>query len=430
MIDNPAQRERIYRRNFFFFAADGILFMVAMGILSPATVIPDFVRRLTDSEILIGLSGNMFAIGFTLPQLFIARYIVRAERKKWWFISPNIPVRFVMLIFAGIILWLGKDRPEPILLAFLVCYSIAALGDGLVGVPWADLTGTSLNERWRARMFGTMSAGAGIIMLGIVPLIGFVLGDSSLEFPNNYAALFAWAGIIFALSILPGIFIQELPGAKAVDKLPPLKEFVPGLARVLRRDVPFRALIVTRVFTNLFLMATPFYIGFATEQLNLSSEVAVPNLLAMQTLGMIGSALVYTWLGAHNNILYIRAALLGAALLPASALLSGTVGPWPLYWGFLLSGLATTNLSFSYQNWVVTYAREHDRPLYVGLTNTVTALVSLGSPFIAGTIVQHISYEALFSMALMMALSAFFVTVRYIHNAHPPQVAPVSVGGD
>ncbi len=61
---------------------DSILFTVAMGILGATTVIPDFVRRLTDSEILIGLAGNVFTIGYTLPQLFIARYIVRHARKK------------------------------------------------------------------------------------------------------------------------------------------------------------------------------------------------------------------------------------------------------------------------------------------------------------------------------------------------------------
>ena len=44
-----------------------------MAIISPTTVIPDFLRRLTDSEILIGLSSSLFTIGFTLPQLFIAR---------------------------------------------------------------------------------------------------------------------------------------------------------------------------------------------------------------------------------------------------------------------------------------------------------------------------------------------------------------------
>ena len=132
----PAAKEQVFRRNFKYFLADTNLFNLAMGIIGTTTVIPDFVRQLTSSEILIGLSGSMFTVGYMLPQLFIARYIVRYARKKWWFVGPNIPVRLVMLIFAGITVWLGAGRPGAILAAFFICYGTAAIGDGLVGVPW------------------------------------------------------------------------------------------------------------------------------------------------------------------------------------------------------------------------------------------------------------------------------------------------------
>jgi hypothetical protein len=76
--------EPIYRRNFTFFLLDSILFNLAMGIIGPTTLIPDFIRHLTSSEVLIGLSSSLFDVGWMLPQLVIARYIVRSERKKWW----------------------------------------------------------------------------------------------------------------------------------------------------------------------------------------------------------------------------------------------------------------------------------------------------------------------------------------------------------
>jgi MFS family permease len=387
-----------------------------MGIIGVTTVIPDFVRHLTDSEILIGLSGSLFTIGFTLPQLFIARYIVRHDRKKWWFVGPNIPVRFVILIFAAITVWLGKDQPKLVLLAFFICYGIAALGDGVVGVPWADMVGNSLDNRWRARMLGFTMAGTGVIMLLIAPLIGFILGDNGPEFPTNYAILFGAAGTLFALSILPGLFFHELPGGKALEKAPSLSEFFPALGRVLRDDVPFRSFIIMRMFTSLFMMAAPFYIGYATVDLGLSSEVAVPTLLAMQITGSVAGALAYTWLGARSNMLAIRLALGSAALPPICALLAGMVGPLPLYVGFLVSGVTTSNLLPSYLNWVVGYATPDQRPIYVGLANTVIAVISLVVPFISGTIAQHLGYRPLFVVSLVMACSALFVAVRFLRN--------------
>src|SRR5579859_4016478 len=109
---SPEKREGVYRRNFFLLLIDGTLFMVALNIMGATTVIPDFVRHLTSSEVLIGLSASLFDVGWTLPQLFIARYIVRFERKKWWFAGPNIPVRFIILIFSVIVTAVGKGRPE------------------------------------------------------------------------------------------------------------------------------------------------------------------------------------------------------------------------------------------------------------------------------------------------------------------------------
>jgi MFS family permease len=418
-ILSQESREIVYRRNFVYFLTDAILFTVAMGIISSTTVIPDFVRNLTDSEILIGLSGNLFTIGYSLPQLFVARYIVRHARKKWWFVGPNIPVRFVILIFALIIVWLGKDRLDLVLLAFFICYGIAALGDGLVGVPWADLAGTSLDNRWRARIFGFSVAATGILMLLIAPLIGIVLGEEGPGFPDNYAILFGASGLVFAISIIPGLFFHELPGSQSRKKLPSFSEFIPDLGRVLREDVPFRAFIITRLLTSLFMMAAPFYVGYATVELGLSSQVAVPNLLAMQTIGSVTGALLYTWLGARNNLQYIRLALAGATLLPISALLAGFVGPLPLYFGFLISGIASSTMIFSsYLNWVVGYAKSDERPIYVGLTNTLAALSSLLAPILGGVIVQNFGYRPLFIVSLGLAYCALFITIRYLRNSH------------
>lgn len=409
--------EPIYRRNFFWFLIDNILFTIAMGIIGTNTVIPDFLRQLTDSEILIGLSGSLFTVGYTLPQLFVARYIVRYAKKKWWFVIANIPARIIIFFF-GIIVWLSSpDQAQFILIAFFVAYSISALGDGLVGVPWADMVGTSLDNKWRARMFGIATVLSGILMLLLAPVIGFIIGESGYAFPNNYAILFIIAGVLFAISIIPGIFFHELPGGKAVEKLPSIQDFLPELGRILRDDLQFRAYIILRILTNLFMMAFPFYIGYATVQLGLSSEIAVPNLLAMQTIGSLGGAMLYTWIGAKNNLLYIRLAILSGVILPLCALLAGIIGPFPLYIGFLVSGLAAgSNLFSCFMHWIVDYADADQRPTYVGLANTITAIASLVAPFIGGSIAQHLGYEPLFIVSMILALMGLYVSVRHMYN--------------
>jgi MFS family permease len=345
----------------------------------------------------------------------VARHVSRAERKKWWFILPGIPMRLMILIFAGAIFWLGEGQPAALLLAFLICYGLLSIGNGLVNVPWADLAGTSLNARWRARMFGLINAIASLVLLAAAPMVALILGDAGPAYPYNYGLLFGISGVFWVLSILPGLFIHELPGG-AAESIPPLRDFLPGLIRLVRVDVPFRSMIITVTLSALYAMAGPFYIGFATEQLKLPSAVAVPILMAMLTIGSVCGGLLYTWIAAHSNILFIRLALGGAALVPISALLATVVGPWPLYVGFLVGGLTASTLFDGYQNWVITHAPADQRPLYVSLFNTVGAVIWLIAPIIAGLVVQGLGYQALFVLALILVLCALFVTLRYVDS--------------
>jgi MFS family permease len=410
MVDS--EHDRIYRRNFIFFLADFVLFSVGFNLIGSTTVIPDFVRKLTGSEILIAFSSQMFEILWLLPQLLVARRLIRVENKKMWFVIPNIPVRTLMIIFAGIILLVGPGHPGALLAFFFVFYGIVAIGDGLVGVPWVDLMGSSLDNRRRARLFGLGNALLGVLVLGIAPVIHFVLSDSGPDFPNNYALLFFLAGIMFLITIPAGLLIHELPGGQPQETMPSLREYLPDLMRVLREDSPFRSMTLARILTTFYTMAGPFYIGFATERLDMASDVAVSNLLLMQTLGSVGASLLYTRLGDRHHVHFIHLVMIAGVLQPLMALVASQTGPAPLYIAFLLGGVVGGMLGFSFINWVIGYATPEQRPTYSGLFNSMSAVGLLTAPVAGGLLVQTLDYEAVFIVALVMMSGALFVALR------------------
>jgi MFS family permease len=404
--------DRIYRRNFIFFLADFVLFSVAFNLIGSTTVIPDFVRKLTGSEILIAFSSQMFEILWLMPQLLVARWLIRVENKKMWFVIPNIPVRTLMLFFAGIVVVVGPGHPGVLLAFFFLFYGMVAIGDGLVGVPWVDLMGSSLDNRRRARLFGLGNALLGVTVLGIAPVIHFVLSDDGPNFPNNYALLFFLAGIFFVITIPAGLLIHELPGGKARETIPTMRDYLPDLGRVLHQDATFRTMTLARVLTTFFTMAGPFYIGFATERLHMKSDVAVSNLLLMQTLGSVVASLLYTRLGDRYLVRFIHLVMVVGILQPLMALIASQTGPAPLYVAFLLGGVVGGMLGFSFINWVISYATPDQRPVYSGLFNSISAVGLLTAPVIGGLLVQYLSYEAVFMGALLMMSSALIVALR------------------
>lgn len=421
---SSAERESVYRHNFIFFLGDFVLFTIALQLIGATTVIPDFVRKLTSSEILIGLSSQMFEIGYLLPQLFVARQLVRVENKKWWFVGPNIPVRLLILSFAGIVVLLGPERKTEMLLLFLVFYALAALGDGIVGVPWMDLLGSSLDSTRRTRMFGFGTAIVGVGILGLTPVVRFVLGDSGPSFPNNYALLFAISGTIFLITIPITMMLRELPGGKAQTVTPALRDYLPELGRVLRTDRPYRAMITARVLATLYALAGPFYVGFATERLDVANDVAVSTLLLMQTLGSVSSALLFSWLGDRRSLQFIRAALFIGVMQPVLALVASVAGPVPLYGAFFAGGVVSGMLGVSFLNWVIGYASPDQRPVYSGLFNTMSALGFVTAPLVGGILVELLGYEAAFVAALVMISGAFYVAMRYVPALHPAPDQP------
>lgn len=420
----PSEREQVYRHNYRLFLADFLLFSVGMSLLGTTTVIPAFIRGLTDSEVLIGLSSQLFEIGWLLPQLLVARWLVSVANKKWWFAAPNIPVRLLILVLAGVIVLLGPERKTAILIAFLVLYAGAALGDGLVGVPWVDLIGSSLDGRRRARLFGLGTAFVGIAMLGLNPIVQRILSDEGPPFPNNYALLFAISGTLFTITIIPPMFLRELPSATPQVAPPSMRDYLPQLGRVLRTDHPFRAVIIARVLLSLATLAGPFYIGFATEQLGMSSDIAVSNLLLMQTLGSVAGSLALSWMGDRQIVLFIRLVITMALLQPALALLASAVGPAPLYLAYVMAGVVIGSLNLSLTNWVVMYASPDQRPIYAGLFNSAAAVTLIVAPLMGGTIVELLGYEVVFVMAFVIVSAALGVVLRSL--VEPRVVATTS----
>ena len=82
MSKNPEPLPPNYRWNFFTFLTDFISFGVGFTFFSPDSVLPAFVLRLTEKDLVIGLAIAVFHGGWLLPQVITARLISDKPRKK------------------------------------------------------------------------------------------------------------------------------------------------------------------------------------------------------------------------------------------------------------------------------------------------------------------------------------------------------------
>ena len=61
------------------------------------------------------------------------------------------------------------------------------------------------------------------------------------------------------------LLIKELPGGEPRATVPSVREYLPELGHVLRTDGPFRAMIVARLLSSLYVMARRSTLGMGRK---------------------------------------------------------------------------------------------------------------------------------------------------------------------
>ena len=197
-----------YRRNFGAVLADYTLFGVAIAFASPNTILPAFVRQLTDSPFLIGLNSTIQTAAWLFPQLVAANYLGGKAQKKRYILIPAAIGRpaFFVLVLA---LLLGAARYPALILSLLfVGMALFWATDALAAVAWFDVVAKSFPSKRRGRLFGL-----GQVLSGLLTVGAGLSGDAKI----NHDAFVTLGGKVFELldencwlELKPQLLLQKL----------------------------------------------------------------------------------------------------------------------------------------------------------------------------------------------------------------------------
>lgn len=378
-----------------------------MAFASTSTVLPAFVRQLTDSPVLIGLSGTIQTAGWLFPQLIAANYLGGQAQKKRYILIPSAIGRPVFFALA-LSLALGAAR-YPVLMLTVVFISTALFWvcDALASVAWFDVLGKAIPAKQRGRLFGLAQVISGLLTVGAGWVINYLLGDVGPPFPHNYAIVFAMAGALFAFSWLAIATLKE--PAETVNTEPSSTQgvFRERLECIWRRDRYFRWYVVVRLLAGLSGLALPFYVIFATDRLGLGQGV-VGSFTSAQVLGGIAGGVV---LGAlyerEGGRRVIQVGMMAGLLAPLWAWVLPALMPashrWLVYGYslvFVTLGFSQSTFMQGFFNYLLDLAPADDRATYIALSNTINGVVLWPTALVGGAIlkVAENSYATLFAV--------------------------------
>ncbi len=413
--------------NFVVICLDVAFFLAGLAFIDPVVVLPVLIEKLQGSQVTIGLMGAIQRSGWIVPQLIATSFVMHRRRKKPFVIVPVLLSRLPFIPVAlAFYLAPARSNLQGLLAALIAVYAVFFFCDGLVGVPWHDIIARTIPPHLRGRFFGSVNVLAALFVIGAGAVVRRVLADESLPFPHNYGVLLLFLCGCITMSTIALLFMKEPQDSEIADRQS-LITIIRSVPATLRRYPALKRLIVAQNMMGIAAIAIPFYAVYASARLGLP-DAAGGIFIWAGTAGMLVASLVWAYLNDRHgprmvlrglSLLYIAAPLaaLGIPPLVRALHLQGDM----VYWygaAFFLNSAAGAGGWMGTTNYVLDLASDDIRPLFLGLSATLSAPVVL-MPLAGGVLLGFISHEALFCLA---AVGMVVATVFVFRLEEPSQV--------
>ncbi|MDQ7024206.1 MAG: MFS transporter [Anaerolineae bacterium] len=397
-----AEIQRHFKVNFVMGVLDGCFFGLALGLASYVTILPLFVSYLTDSTILIGLIATIHMLGWQLPQLLTAHRVSKLKRIKPMVFWMTLHERLPYFGLALVALFLPAMTKNLALVLTILILSWQSIGGGFTGTPWQSMISKVIPQVRRGTFYGIQSSGANLLGSGGAVVAGLLLG--AIAFPNNYAFIFLLAGLSMMISLAFLMLMRE-PETEAEILTPETNtsyQFWDKFRDILQHHSDFRWFLVARSFSQFSVMAMAFYTIFAVRTHDMSPKVAgtmtavlfISQTVSSPILGWLGDRVGHRVVFAFGNLLMAVSA--GLALYAPSL-------DW-FYAVFAVTGIVSSTQWTSILALSSEFGSESERPLYIGMSNTLIAPATLIAPIFGGWLADSTGFNATFGVAIFFGV--------------------------
>lgn len=385
--------------NFLKNVTNGAATKLAEQLVSPGTTLPWIFSSLGVPAALAGALVPVKDAGSLLPQLFISAKIRAFALRKWFWVVPAIMQGLSLVLMAFAVLYLKELAAGLAVLLLLAVFSISS---GVASIAFKDVVAKTIPKgkrgqllAMRATVGGVFTLGAGLWMYG---------GLAENESARGYFWLIMTAAALWFLAALLFAGIKEEPGATEGGRTP-VKELKEAW-KYFREDSNLRNFIFTRGLLMAIPLAQPFFIVLGRKEIGTQVTSLGIIIVAAGIANIISSPFWGRFSDKSSRSMMIIVALLGMANILLMASFPFWAASLKNIYVFslllLIQVMAHGGARLSRKTYLIDFAPEKERPLYVSLSNTmigVFTLLAAGLGLIAG----------LFGAQVMLLVYAFLL---------------------
>jgi MFS family permease len=414
------EKQRDTRWNFGAAMIDAAGWGFGMSLISATTVLPLFVRQLTDSPMAVGLIQAAMLFGWLVPGILVSGWLERLPRVKpsvMWIAALE---RSTLLLMVPFCLWVGPVNRKALLVLFFLCWFTmnAAVGANLPG--YYKLIAKTIPPEMRGRLYGIGGALSGLLGAAAALPAGWLL--QRWGFPKGYAACFLGAFIAMTLSVAPLGWMRET--AQAPTELPARTSPWRSLGLV-REDRRLLWLCAGVALFSLNGMASGFYTLFALQRFH-ATAANVAEFTAALMAARTGGFLLVGWLGdRHGNRVALQVST--AAGIAAAGMAVAAPGIGWMFPVFGLNELAVQGWGVCSMNYVLELCPPQRSGTYTAVYGAVTGPFRVVTPLLGGAIAAVVGFGPLFGAAVAGGVLALALLV--LRLPEPRSALAVQDGG-
>ena len=401
------------RHNTIMNLLDGSFYGLGIfGLASYVTIVPLYLSYLTESTALIGFMATLFHIGWQVPQLLTSNHVAGMRRYKPMTMAMTLMERLPYLGLALVAFLMPAIGTDAALLLSILLFGWQSLGGGFTATAWQSLLSKIMPPHRLGTFYGIQATCVNLFGAGGALVASYILANNA--FPQSFSLLFLITAFsaLFSFLFLARTYEPDSEPQNIVKRVS-WREFGTRLRAILREDPNFRWFLIARGLTSLSLTVISFFTIYGIRRYEMTPEFAsvmTSVLLVSQTLG----STVMGWAGdrwGHRRVLIFGNL---ATVTSITIALAAPDASW-FYLVFALTGIVNATQWSTIMTITVQFGSVAERPIYIGLANTLIAPVTVFAPIIGGWLVDGVSFEltfGIFALAGLLSMVVYLVAVR------------------
>ena len=411
-----------YGRNYWALSLEGASFVGGVAIMSVGGVVALFINELTGSEVLVGLAITLQQLLMLLGTLVVAPY-VHSIRNLPKFMFKRMAIQRVIPLIMAMPLFFSFS-PMTAVVIFLVLYGLFWFLDGIITMPWGELSARALSPEMRGHMMGMQIAVGGAVSLitGLFLVWLFVAPAENVYF--RFAIAFALTAALLLTSL---IFIRMVKDPKPIEnpKKATPQVYYSKIPTIIKSNKPLQHALLARIPGYIGFSALAFVLVFGVNTLDVSVAQEAWLIYAKIVGGLISGILLGRVSRRFGNKAVIILCNVGVIVTLVLSIVLANHNSLGYIWLFALCMIAAVwhNNWLGYFNYVLDIAPPKDRPAFQLIGSAIGVPFSFFG-FVLGAVIERWSYVAAFITGILAASVAILFSLRLLSRKDIRELVP------